>query len=425
MRILHLSTFDTGSGAARGSQWLHEALRRRGIDSSMLVAKKMSEDATVHRPPGALPRLATKLRMQLDDLPLRAYRTTDESFWSLGWVPGRFERMIDDMQPDIIHLHWVGGGFLPISALKQFARPIVWTLRDMWSFTGGCHYTAGCEKYRGSCGACPQLRSSTEYDLSRAIWRHKKKHWRDLDLWLVPISQWLGECAQASPLLGRYPIEIIPNGLDVSTFNQFDKKAARAEWDLPPERPIAVYGAINATRDPRKGFAELREALHILGRQERARDMMLVVFGDDAVQNDIASTGIETRYVGYIEDNVRLSKLYASADVAIMPSLQEAFGKTLIEAMACGTPVVAFDSGGPRDIVSHGIDGYLAKPFDAADLAEGVLWCFGRVAQDVPLGDAARLKVKAEFDIEAVADRYHRLYRTILDRPALPKLLRN
>jgi len=419
MKILHLSTFDTGTGAARGSQWLHDALRRRDIDSSMMVAKKISDDATIHPLPGALPRFAAKLRMQLDNLPLRAYRTTDESFWTLGWMPCRFDRLVAELQPDIVHLHWVGAGFMPISALRRFSCPIVWTLRDMWSFTGGCHYTAGCEKYRNGCGACPQLRSSSEMDLSRAIWQHKKRNWRDLDLWLVPISQWLGDCAAASPLLNQYPIEVIPNGLELSTFSQVDKATARASWDLPPDRPIALYGAINATRDARKGYAELVQALRILGSQESAKDMLLVIFGD-LEKSDIPDCGIETRHVGYIDDNQRLSQLYAAADVAVMPSLQEAFGKTLIEAMACGTPVVAFDSGGPRDIVSHGIDGYLAEAFNPEDLARGIVWCFDQTAAGVDLGGAARLKVKAEFDIEAVADRYQALYQTILSQPERP-----
>jgi glycosyltransferase involved in cell wall biosynthesis len=417
MKVLHLSTFDIGSGAARGSQWLHEALRRRDIDSTMMVASKASEDDSVRRLPGAMPQLAAKLRMQFDRLPLRFYRRTEESFWSVGWLPCRFDRLIEDVNPDIIHLHWVGAGYLPISSLKSFSRPIVWTLRDMWSFTGGCHYTAGCERYREGCGACPQLRSAREEDLSRAIWRHKERHWKDLDLWLVPISRWLGECAAASPLLGRYPIEIIPNGLDISTFNPTPKAQARAAWDLPLDRPIAVYGAINATRDPRKGFDELLGALRILGRDKRTKNMLLVVFGD-LQHGDVPDCGIETRYVGYVDDNTRLSQLYAAADVAVMPSLQGAFGKTIIEAMACGTPVVAFNSGGPRDIVSHGVDGYLAKPFLPDDLAKGMLWCFERIAAGMDLGATARAKVLAKFDIEAVADQYEALYETVLGRRA-------
>ncbi|MGE0660721.1 MAG: glycosyltransferase family 4 protein [Reyranellaceae bacterium] len=417
MKVLHLSTFDAGSGAARGSLWLHEALARRNVTSSMIVAKKIGDDDSIKALPDRFSRMAARLRMRLDDFPTRLYASTEESFWTLGLLPSRFDRVVEKAAPDIIHLHWVGAGFLPIAAMKRFSCPIVWTLRDMWSFTGGCHYTAGCERYREGCGACPQLRSNRLNDISRVVWRHKQKHWRDLDLWLVPISRWLGECASSSALLGHYPVEVIPNGLDVSTFSALDRTAARSAWNLPSNRPIAVYGAINATQDPRKGFNELIEGLRALGKEQRARDLLLLVFGD-LRSGDMPDCGIETRHVGFVEDNRRLAELYASADVAVMPSLQEAFGKTLIEAMACGTPVVAFDSGGPRDIVTHCVDGYLARPFDPNDLARGILWCLDAVAAGEGIRAAAREKVLSEFDIEVVATRYHALYQRILDRSA-------
>src|SRR5262249_8362631 len=146
------------------------------------------------------------------------YRKTDDSFWTVGWVPRRLDRAIRRLRPDIVHLHWTGNGFLPIWALARLDRPMVWTLRDMWAFTGGCPYTAGCERYREACGACPQLRSSAEEDLSRRVWQRKRRYWRSLDLWLVPLSNWLAECAGKSSLLHGCPITVIPNGLDIGRF---------------------------------------------------------------------------------------------------------------------------------------------------------------------------------------------------------------
>lgn len=417
MRVLHLSTFDVDGGAARGSLWLHDALRARGVSSLMMVGRKQSDDETIKAPPGKLAQFTARLRGRFDELPLRRYDKTDESFWTIGWLPSRFDRQVAAFAPDIVHLHWVGAGFLPVSALAQFDCPVVWTLRDMWAFTGGCHYTAGCERYLDGCGACPQLRSDDPGDLSRTVWERKRKHWQGLDLWLVPISGWLGECAQESPLLANYPIEVIPNGLDTSLFVPTDKGEARRAWGLPEDRQIIVYGAVNATRDRRKGFPELLAALQHISGTERAENMLLVVFGD-LKPDDIPDLGIETRFVGYIKDNERLSLLYSAADAAVMPSLQEAFGKTLIEAMACGTPVVAFGSGGPLDIVEHQGNGYLAKPHCPADLAAGIVWCLDQSRSNGRLGLEARAKVEAEFDIEVIADRYHALYRRVLERAA-------
>lgn len=419
MKILHLSTFDADSGAARGSLWLHHALLKRGVDSVMLVGRKKQPDDTVHPLPGLGAQLAARLRMRLDGLPLRRYDKTDDSFWTLGWLPGRFDHLVAGHAPDIVHLHWVGAGFLPVQALAQFDCPVVWTLRDMWPMTGGCHYTAGCERYRGGCGSCPQLCSEDEQDLSRTVWRSKQRHWRNLDLHLVPISRWLGDCVQASPLLRDCPLEVIPNGLDIGRFSPVGRRAGRAAWQLPADRPVIVYGAVNATTDPRKGFTELLTALKILGRDAdpAAVRPLLVVFGD-LQPGDIPDYGVEVRYVGYIGDNARLSQLYSAADVAVMPSLQEAFGKTLIEAMACATPVVAFGGGGPDDIIEHRVDGYLARPYEPKDLAAGIAWSLAEVAAGTDLGGRARAKVKAAFDIDAVAARYQALYRRILERKA-------
>lgn len=417
MKVLHLSKSDIDGGAARGSFWLHEALKARGVDSSMMVARKYSDDDATIQLPSRLARFTARVRGRLDEWPLRPYRKTDESYWSINWVPARLGQFVKEVAPDILHLHWVGAGFLPVSALRQFDCPVVWTLRDMWAFTGGCHYTAGCERYQQSCGACPQLRSSDDEDLSRTIWRRKRKYLRDLDLSLVPISGWLGDCARESALLSACPIEVIPNGLDLDSFQPSDRSEARHLWDLPEERKIIVYGAVKATQDRRKGFPELLAALQELGRSATANELLLVVFGD-LNPGDVPETGIETRYVGYIDDDAKLSRLYAAADVAVMPSLQEAFGKTIIEAMACGTPVVAFASGGPLDIIEHRHDGYLAEPFSPTDLARGIVWCLDEVSRANDLGARVRAKVAAEFDIGVVADRYHDLYERILARQA-------
>lgn len=417
MKVLHISTFDIDGGAARGAFWLHEALRERGVDSTMMVGRKKSDDDSVMALPSRLAQLSVRVRGKLDHLPLRAYDKTEDSFWSVGWIPARIDHFVRRLAPDIVHLHWIGAGFLPVQALKQFDCPVVWTLRDMWSFTGGCHYTAGCERYRVGCGSCPQLRSDSISDLSRSIWDSKHEHWQNLDLSLVPISGWLGECAQESPLFSTCPIEVIPNGLDISLFRPTDKLSARQAWNLPFTKKIIVYGAVNAIQDRRKGYPELMDALKELGRTDAAEDILLVVFGDLEPDN-VPDTGIETRHVGYIDNNERLSLLYSAADASVVPSLQEAFGKTLIEAMACATPVVAFASGGPLDIIDHRVDGYLAQPYDPSDLARGIAWCLDETEQGHDIGGAARRKVEREFDIHVVADRYRDLYERVLARAA-------
>ena len=416
LRVLHLGSSDIRGGAARGAYWLHRALLKGGIGSHMLVDRKFTDDQTVTAPANGNV-VVRRLRAIAERAPLIPYRTTDESFWSTNWVPSAIPRAVRRIAPDIVHVHWGGGGFLPIGALAQFGCPVVWTLRDMWPFTGGCHYTAGCDRYETACGACPQLRSAAERDLSRQIFDRKRRAWRDVPLWPVPISHWLAERAQASPLLGRYPLEVIPNGVDTGLFHPPDPHAARIDWNLPADRRLILFGALNATRDSRKGYAQLRDALRALAAGGLLDRHMLVVFGADRIEN-AADLGIEVRAVGHIEDDRRLAALYGAADVMVAPSLQEAFGKTLIEAMACGTPVVAFAHGGPADIVAHGETGYLARPFDANDLAAGIAWCLATTARPAELGLRARARVERLYDIDVVAARYADLYARIGRRPA-------
>ena len=257
-RILHLSTFDIHDGAARGAAWLDEALRLKGIESSIVVGRKRSDDPAFLPMPGRIAPIAARLRLILDRIPLVRYPTPTESFWTIGWLPCRVDRLMREFAPDIVHLHWVGAGFLPVQALKQFRRPIVWTLRDMWSFTGGCHYSAGCQRYQDACGACPQLRSSHDADLSRAIWSRKRRHWQGLDLSLVAISSWLARSVQSSGLFRSCPVEVIPNGLDLERFQPSEKAVARRAWNLPADRQIVLYGALRATTGVPQPIASIR-----------------------------------------------------------------------------------------------------------------------------------------------------------------------
>ena len=415
MRVLHLSTFDVMGGAARGAYWLHRELKQQGVDSTMLVARKYGDDEDVVQYGGTLGRLSNRARVALDALPLYRYRRTADSFWTLGWLPSQVDRAVEALAPDLVHLHWVGGGFVPLDLLRRFRCPVVWTLRDMWALTGGCHYSAGCERYLAGCGLCPQLRSNDRDDVSHRTWLRKKDEWSGTDLWLVAISTWLAECAEKTPIFEDMPITVIPNGIDTRRFRAVDKSAAKAAWNFEAGRHQILYGAVGALDDPRKGFAHFVEAARCLAGRGGAERAEIVVFGYRG-KEALPDLGLPTRSVGWIEDDKALARLYAAADVMVAPSAQEAFGKTLVEAMACGTPVVAFESGGPVDIVDHQETGYLATPFDSAALADGMAWCLADPDRTRRLGDKARRKAASAFDIAIVAQQYRALYRRILAR---------
>jgi len=276
---------------------------------------------------------------------------------------------INDTSPDIVHLHWICAAMIKLEDLRKINAPIVWSLHDMWAFTGGCHYDEECQAYEQNCGNCIVLRSTKEHDLSRKVYRRKEKVFAQIgNMTIVGLSRWLSECAKKSSLLKDKTHISLPNPIDTNLFKPFDKQKARGLWDLPTDKYLILFGAMGATSDPRKGFKELKEALaHLINS-----NIELVVFGSNEPKES-QKLGFKTHYLGYLHDDVSLVTLYNAVDIMIVPSLQEAFGQTASESMSCGIPVVAFGSTGLLDIVDHKVNGYLAKPFESDDLALGTV----------------------------------------------------
>lgn len=415
LKVVHVSPIDVMGGAARGAYALHKALQDVEIDSRMLVLRKYSDDESVITGRGARGPsiLIQALRDRLDRLPLRFYKWDPAYWWTVGWLPFDITREIEALDPDIVHFHWAGRGAAPIGMLPRLQRfRKVWTLRDMWPLTGGCHYTGECERYRTGCGHCPQLGSNTKLDISAWQWHRKERAWRDVEIVYVAPSRWMADCAFSSPLRHGNPVHNIPNGVDVTEFKPIDRAAARHAWNLPQDRRLILFGAINSTGDPRKGFSYFAEAMRLLAASGQNTSLMAVVFGAATVPQ--VDLGCETRYIGQLRDNVGLALLYSAADVMVVPSVQENAGKTSIEAMACGTPVVAFANSGQVEIVDHKQTGYLAEDLSAEDLARGIEWCLqSRQACDT-LALQARARAAERFDIRKIARQYADLYQSIL-----------
>jgi glycosyltransferase involved in cell wall biosynthesis len=401
---------------------LHRALLSSGVDSLMYVARKYGDDASVIGRTGNISVIRNALRDRLDRVPLRFYEWDASRWWTVGWLPFDISRQVAAIQPDIVHFHWTGRGITPIGALRRLkSYRLVWSLRDMWPLTGGCHYAGDCERFLTGCGRCPQLGSRSSLDLSSWQWRRKERAWRDLSIGFVAASTWMARLAERSPLTGDNPVRVIPNGINMNVFKPIDKMAARDAWDLPRDRRIILYGAINSTTDPRKGFSHLVEALNLLKEREPDSNAMVVVFG---ASGGTADMGHLTRYMGTLKDDLALALLYSAADVMVVPSLQENAGKTAMEAMACGVPVVAFANSGQIDIVDHQQNGYLAENRSASSLADGMAWCLETSAVNDRLSARARQKALRRFDAQGNARQYMALYEEMLTRRRVVPLKR-
>ena len=415
MKILHISTHDISGGAARAAYRLHTGLQDIGLESQMLVQEKYSNDKTVIAPKIRLFQGIAKAKLTVESLPLKLYRQKKNTPFFTQWLPDRVIPKVAQINPDIINLHWISGGFMQIETFAKLKRPLVWTLHDMWGFTGGCHVTGECNRYKVFCGACPQLNSGNEWDLSRWVWQRKVKAWKNLNLTLVSPSSWLAECAHSSSLFQNLRIEVIPHGLDTQKYRPINQHFAREALNLPQDKKLILFGAIEATSDRNKGFHLLQPALQELSKSGWKDDLEVVIFGASQPENP-PDLGFKSHYLGHLHDAISLTTVYSAADVMLVPSLQESFGQTASESFACGTPVVAFNSTGLKDIVDHQQNGYLAKPYEIEDFGKGITWVLENEQRLQKLSFYARDKAEQEFTLELQARRYSALFQEILMR---------
>ena len=230
---------------------------------------------------------------------------------------------------------------------------------------------------------------------------------------IVTPSRWLAECAQSSSLLESFRTEVIPYGLNLDVYKPIDTDMARGLLNLPRNIPLVLFGAANSTSNPRKGFDLLLRALNRLEVKQSTELMELVVFGASSAEEGSALP-FPTHYLGSFSDDVALALLYSAADVFVAPSREDNLPLTVQESLACGTPVVAFDIGGMEDMIEHQLNGYLARSFDADDLAYGISWCLSGNDRRAQLSVAARSVAEEQFSSERQAKAYMELYREIL-----------
>jgi glycosyltransferase involved in cell wall biosynthesis len=413
MNILHVNTYDLSGGAARAAYRIHKGLQEIGISSKMLVQSKTSDDKTVIDPGNKLKRGLALLRPTLDFAFKKLFAGGSKTIFSPAWLPfSGILSQINSISPDIVHLHWICGGMLRIEELKRINKPIIWTLHDMWAFTGGCHYSDGCEGFRKDCGNCPQLNRGSKNDLSHSVLSRKKKAWNKLDITIVTPSNWLAESAKKSSLFSGHRIEVISNGLSVNLFKPINKTTACEIWNLPNNKKLILFGGMSAASDHRKGFDLLYEGLRQLSAKwsDRAE---LMVFGSSEPEN-LPDFGLPVHYLGQLHDDVSLALLYSVADIMVVPSRQDNLPNTVVESLACGTPAVVFDIGGMPDMIDHKVNGYLAKRFDTSDLAAGIDWVLSDDKRHKDLCIKAREKAVNCFDIETIAKQYAELYVSII-----------
>lgn len=426
MEAALLSTFDGTGGAAIAARRLRDGLLRRGVQAVLIVRKRTLDDPAVIgvRLEDRAAHLESEILLRIQKHEVNARRTALTDTWLSIGAPGvDLSGAAAVAGADIINLHWVSGfqSAGTVAGLIRTGTPVVWTLHDENGYTGGCHFTAGCRRFEDDCDGCPQLEPVSR-GIVRSALRTKLRFW-DGPMTIVAPSRWIADQARKSRLFRDRRIEVIPNGVDTATFRPRPKEEARAELGIPENAAVLLFGShTNSAR--RKGAAELREVLeHCLlsprfSALRRERRVLLATFGPP--QKELRGLRMPQRPGGYIEDERRLALLYAAADVFLLPSLEDNLPNTMLEAMACGTPVIGFRIGGLPDFVRDGATGFLARPFDTRRMAEIVVDALADRERGRALASTARRAVEETATQEIQAGRYESLFEELAGKEKGP-----
>lgn len=415
MSVLHVSQSDQNGGAARAAYCLHRALLDYGVESSMKVRDKKSDDWTVEGPESKYGKVGSLLRPALGALAMRLQKSGNSNLHTGNWLPSDWSGRLNSTDAEVVNLQWVGDETLSIEDIGRIRKPVVWTLHDMWPFCGTEHYTADDERARWRLGYSRVDRPASDggVDLDRLAWQRKCRVW-DRPMHIVAPSRWLADCARQSALFKGWPISVIPNVLDTGTFQPLDSHFCRQALGLPEDRQIILFGAMCGGRDPRKGYDLLLDALAQLASRMDPQNVLCVVFGQSSPRNPY-KLPFNTRWMGHVHDDATLALLYNAADVMVVPSRQENLPQTATEPQACGCPVVAFDCTGLRDAVVHRETGYLARALDTGDMAEGLHWILEDAGRRDALSHAARTRATQLWSPEVVVPQYLSVYRTTIE----------
>lgn len=399
MRVVLLNTYKHG-GAGVAARRLQLALQRSGIQADILFSEDFKSK---------WPFYAERLLF----LPFEHDKSVRFSF-SLANFGHNVANHPLIQQADIIHLHWINQGFLSLSGLQALAgtgKPLVWTLHDMWTFTGGCHYSRGCMHFEESCGNCAYLRWQSPSDLSHRIWKKKTAKYPS-DIQYVTCSAWLQKVALQSSLLRHSVVRNIPNPIDIQVFkpsNLAERNRFKSELGMQDGAFALLFVAMKVS-ETRKGFAYLAESLAILKEKQPNLPVEIVVMGKSEIE-PLMLLPYPVHLLGMIQKPEDLAMVYGACDVFVIPSLEDNLPNTVMESLACGLPVAGFDTGGIPEMVSAGLEGEIVPQKDAEALANGIAQILGKESYRT----AARLKAEQCYAEPIVAQQYIHLYKSLIE----------
>jgi glycosyltransferase involved in cell wall biosynthesis len=370
---IQYSTESGGSSAYR----LQRVFLEAGIDSSIVSLQQDSFSKERINYLGIKPSIVSKIDGRLQTRLIHS-KLEEPGLFSYPILGTNIANLQELQEADYIYIHWVLNGFLNLNSFKKIAKigkPVIIILHDMWSITGGCHYSFDCEKYLTGCSECPMFVKAKKNDFSKKGFDSKLKFYsQHNNLFFVSPSKWLYDCAKKALLTKDKPVFYIPNALDNTIFKASNKNLAKQILNIDPADTVIAFGAASVNSS-RKGWVYLQKALEILHHENQLKNIAVLVFGSGNNKKVAEGIPFKTKFMGYLMDEYSTALVYNAADVFIVPSVADNQPTTVQESLSCGTPVVGFEVGGIPDMIKHKENGYLAKYKDAADLAEGIKYC--------------------------------------------------
>ena len=411
MRVLIVNTSERTGGAAVAANRLMKALNNNGVKAKMLVRDKESDALTVVGLPKS-PMLHWHFLWERFVIFCRLHFSRKHLFEvDIANTGSDITRLREFQEADVIHLHWINQGMLSLNGIRKILRsgkPVVWTMHDIWPATAICHLTLGCRYFVNRCANCKYLPGGGgSSDLSSRIWQKKQQILADGNIYYVACSRWLESEAKSSALLKGQKITSIPNPIDTHIYKKGNKQEARQRLGLPLDKKLILFASQRVT-NVNKGMSYLVDACRQLG--DLTKDLCEVVILGGHAEEVLEQLPMKAHPLGYINDEQRVVDVYNAADVFVLPSLSENLPNTIMEAMACGVPCVAFKVGGIPEEIDHLKNGYVAAYRDAADLAKGIAWVL-QEADYESLSSQAVHKVTHCYSQQSVAVKYLDVYQ--------------
>ncbi len=406
IKVVHVNYYDNKGGAAIAVKRIHEAQTLLGIKSKTLVAVKETNSKDVIGPSTTLEEIKWKFYLSLNRKFEKIAKKKKYDSNSYNFLPNNFISKINSLDCDIVNLHWIGNNLIQIKGLSKIKKPIVWTLHDMWPYSGSEHYSLE-DRYIQGYNKSNKSSDSYGLDFDRYSWELKKKYYPK-DMVIIATSSWQLNTAKKSSLFKNYKIEKISLPLNFDFWKPLDKNTSRNLFKLPNNKKIILIGSVEFDKK-RKGGLLIKKIL----KKIKTKNVIIVFFGRKNENFKLDLENFESIYLNEIKsDTIDLKTIYSASDLFIAPSIQESFGQTVLEAASCCLPTVCFENNGMNEIVKHQINGYLVKQNDLNNFAEGIDWCLENLDK---LNIKNNVKIiEDKFSNFKIGSEYKKLYEEIL-----------